>query len=686
MAKRSGNQEEWHRTLPQTHFSDPVLVLANLGADRVEVLLDGKILYTFGELRPGLAAPRAANAVHWISMPPHSEGKELTLRLHARQKIHAPDAPVILYAAATPLMQHLFTAAAGRTVLALLFVFVGLYTGLAWTVRRRYGMRFSPWFSALTLSLGLGLLIASVMEFLPPAAAARIYYFGLLLILLFPAALWRFMEEALGAGPWRLIRRCWQLQLLCVVFLWLPDLFGIRPFDAEAQLVGNTVLALQLCVGVWVGARYVRTGGPSQRWVALGILLLSLSGLFDIAGALLTGNPRFELYPLGALALVVLLAYDQERSAGEAQRVLRRQAEILHQHQTHLEEQVESRTAQLREATQAAESASRAKSEFLSNMSHELRTPLNAILGHAQLLRGDTTASAGNRERGEIIRQSGEHLLTLINDVLDLARVETGRQEIQVREVEIRTLLAGVVDMLRPRAEQKGLDFQFETIPPLPEFIETDGRRLRQILLNIMGNAIKFTEHGAVRLEVSRRNAHLAFRVIDTGPGLEPEERDRIFESFEQGTGAIGREGTGLGLSISRSLARGMGGEIGVKSEPGRGCQFWLRLPCRMIDGGEDPHSALEPREKPRQNTHPACRLPDPLPPGYTALIEAVRIGDLAAVNAEIPPLRRRFPDHASFLDALLRMAGSFDVHGLQEFLCTGETNAPDAIPSRPIG
>lgn len=661
------DRSEWRRALPEREFTDPVLVLANLRANRVEVELGGDVLYAFGEIRPGLAALRAANALHWIPIPPHANGRELRVRTYATRKTdQAVEPPMALYAAATPLMRHLLHAAAGRAVQSLFFLFVGLYAGLAWAVRRRYGIRFSPWFSVFTISLGMALLISSAMEFLTPAAAARVYYAGLLLILLFPAALWRFMEESLGAGPWQIVRRCWQLQLLAAALLWLPDVVGTHPFGVGAQLAGNSVLALQLAVGAWTGGRQTRRGDASRRWIALGILLFSLAGLFDITLALLFGSPTFELYPVGLVVLIVLLAYGQERAAGEAQRLLRRQAEALHRHQTHLEEQVEIRTAQWREATRAAEAASRAKSEFLANMSHELRTPLNAILGHAQLLRGDSAAPEINRERGDIIRQSGEHLLTLINEVLDLARIEAGRQEIQADAVELPALLSGVVEMLRARAEQKGLEFRFEATTSLPALIETDERRMRQILLNLLGNAIKFTEHGHVRLEASHRDAHLEFHVIDTGPGLKADDIACIFESFEQGSAVPAPEGTGLGLSISRSLARRLGGEIGVDSELGHGSRFWFRLPCRVID---EP-----PPASPRQVGAPSCasvtvRVPDPVPSDYTALMKAARIGDLAKIRDEIPLLRSRYPEQAPFLDELDRLAKAFEVDKLQVFL-----------------
>lgn len=652
------------RELPLTRFDDPVLVLANVGVDRVEVFLGEELVYSFGSVDSGFAQPRAANAVHWIPLPSDAPGKMLRVRLHSGNTIRdAGRPPMLLYASTTQLMRYLHLSALGRMALSVLFVMVGLYAALAWAVRRRYGVRFSLWFAMLTATLGAGLLLSSVMEFLSPAAAAEIYYVGLLFMLLFPVALWRFMEESLGAGKWKLIRRCWQLQMVVCLGLWIPDLFGWRSFSTGAQILGNSVLALQLLVGVLEGGRQVRVRESSKRWIALGIFLFSMAGLIDVVTALAFGNPGFELYPFGALALVGLLAYDQERAAGEAQRQLRRQAEALHRHQTHLEEQVEARTAQWRKATQAAEAASRAKSEFLSNMSHELRTPLNAILGHAQLLRTDRNAPELLRDRGEVIRQSGEHLLTLINDLLDLARVEAGRLEVESGEVELVPMLSGVVEMLRPRAAEKGLDFRYHATTPLPSRVEGDARRLRQILLNLLGNAVKFTDRGGVRLEVAFAESVLVCRVTDTGPGLVPEEIGRLFQPFEQSEGAKGKEGTGLGLSISRALARKMGGDIDVTSEPGTGSTFSFRFPCRTLPG--------EDAELPDDTVsrYLSVEAPDPLPQDYQALFDAVRIGDLGGAQTEINRLRPLHSEHADFLDELAFRAKAFDIQALQQLL-----------------
>jgi PAS domain S-box-containing protein len=238
---------------------------------------------------------------------------------------------------------------------------------------------------------------------------------------------------------------------------------------------------------------------------------------------------------------------------------------------------------ELEQARQGAEAASRAKSEFLARMSHELRTPMNAILGYAQLLQRDTTLGAQQRQQIETVHRSGEHLLTLINEVLDLARVEAGRVEIELVELDLRALVRDVESMFRTRAEAAGLTFRAELVEPCPERVRADDRRLRQILINLLGNAVKFTPHGGavtLRVEAEPRAGDewgLTFTVEDTGIGIAPADLERIFEPFYQ-VGPSSAEGLGLGLAITRRLAEAMHGQLGVTSSLGKGTAFTLTL------------------------------------------------------------------------------------------------------------
>ena len=242
-----------------------------------------------------------------------------------------------------------------------------------------------------------------------------------------------------------------------------------------------------------------------------------------------------------------------------------------------------------RVARREAERANRAKSEFLSTMSHELRTPLNAILGYAQYLGMDRGLNERQRRSIRAIHDSGEHLLSLIVDILDLSRIEAQRLELAPTPVELRPFLRSVVEVMRVKTDEKGLTLALDAACNLPDVVLVDQRRLRQVLLNLLGNAVKFTDRGTVSLCVSkerREGDHSLVRieVRDTGVGISPQDLPTIFEPFEQVGEARRREaGTGLGLTITRALVSAMGGDIRVTSELGRGTQFSFAL--RMKHG-----------------------------------------------------------------------------------------------------
>jgi len=247
---------------------------------------------------------------------------------------------------------------------------------------------------------------------------------------------------------------------------------------------------------------------------------------------------------------------------------------------------------ELREARDRAEAANRSKSRFLANMSHELRTPLNAVLGYAQLMQLRTDMGSEQTALAlDTIRKSGEHLLALINDVLDLSRIEAGKLELRPSIVDLPQFLQTVVDIIAVRARHKGIDATFETTGGLPRRVRADEHRLRQVLLNLLGNAVKFTTAGRVSLRVHAAPqgtdlVRLRIEVVDTGPGIAPEHLEAIFQPFEQ-VGDVAQRvgGTGLGLAISRELVRAMGGEIRVDSQFGTGSvfSFDVTLP---VEGG----------------------------------------------------------------------------------------------------
>jgi len=260
-----------------------------------------------------------------------------------------------------------------------------------------------------------------------------------------------------------------------------------------------------------------------------------------------------------------------------------------------LERQVAERTRELKAARDsaelardAAESANRAKSAFLSHMSHELRTPLSAILGVADLLREDG-ASEEQCADLNIIHRSGEHLLGMIDDILDIARIEAGRGTAEIAQCDLGRVVRDITDMIRVRASEKNLELRLVQSPEFPQFVETDAPKLRQILINLLANAVKNTERGSVTLRLDAKRAPAAgqvllhFKVEDTGIGIAVEDQERIFEPFVQ-VGTQRQKGTGLGLPISRQFAVMLGGTLRVSSVPGQGSVFHLDVPAKCTE------------------------------------------------------------------------------------------------------
>jgi signal transduction histidine kinase/CheY-like chemotaxis protein len=386
--------------------------------------------------------------------------------------------------------------------------------------------------------------------------------------------------------------------------------------DFMAQINANTQTTFMLCIAALLVAIFL--GLVTSRKITQPILHLG-----EASAAIAQGDFEQTVEVKGITELGILSrafnAMAQQLQASfadlaQTNQTLDRVNQELEQTNNELEIRVDQRTAELQHAKGLAEQANRAKSEFLANMSHELRTPLNAILGFSQLMQRESSLTAEQQENISIINRSGEHLLSLINEVLDLAKIESGKMMLNSVDFDLYALVALIEEMLGLRAESKSLALIVERHPNLPQYIKADDQKLLQVLINLLGNAIKFTHEGTITLRVSPvkypaspgHNSTMQaapdvvtihFEVIDTGPGIASAEMDRLFEVFVQtDAGQQSQQGTGLGLPISKRFVELMGGHITVESQLDQGSTFKFAIQAQLSDASNI--QALQPTQK----------------------------------------------------------------------------------------
>ncbi len=357
------------------------------------------------------------------------------------------------------------------------------------------------------------------------------------------------------------------------------------------HLINCLIVILTVLAGTMVGTYFLVR--RLQQVISGPILNLTAVARSVSTGkdyGLRVGTTQHESDELG----VLINCFDEMLSE-----IQRRDAELT-QHREHLEEEVSSRTVELKQTNKMleaarvkAEESSAAKSAFLANMSHEIRTPMTAILGYADLMLAPIQTMSDRINCLQVVRRNARHLMDLINDILDISKIEAEKMTVERIPHDIAQTAVEVVSMLRPRAVAKQLALRVEFVGPIPTKVKTDPLRLKQVLVNLLGNAIKFTEQGEVCLKISAERlksaSHIQFDVCDTGIGMTSEQMGRLFQPFVQADDSMTRRygGTGLGLVISRRLAQYMGGDLRVKSEIGKGSIFSLWFDGGALDGVE---------------------------------------------------------------------------------------------------
>ena len=495
----------WYRArIPDRHYAYPALFFDEGVFGDFQVYVNGNEVFRSQEYSPFISRYLFVKW-HLISLPETCGGKYLYLKIQAPLHSFLGLYPELsLYGSEYALIIYLLRQSVPILFIGVFLTFAGICSGVL-ARRRHRSTYFALSMSGMMFCYGLYMMCDSGLIQLYVANPAVIWYVLMTAFMLFPVGLWRYVERLMGAGFGKIIRRFWQVHLLMTLLTVVIDLLGQHVAMLYIFMGVTVALCLENTVVLCLVAKNLKTAKPTFRWLLIGMLILNVSGILEVLDVLGKIGPltQFwvfrEVFSLGLLCFVGILIYIQDRLFRESERKLEATAAALSRYSEQLEVLVDERTSELQTAKEKAEAADRAKSDFLAHMSHELRTPLHAILGYAQLFRKDRTLSDEQRSQVDVVYESGELLLGMINDVLDLSRIEAGAMTLNARCVELRTLLQQIDGMIRCKAEAKGLQLICEVQDTLPARIECDSKRLKQVLLNILNNAVKYTETGMIR-------------------------------------------------------------------------------------------------------------------------------------------------------------------------------------------